>query len=264
MKNENLTLFIPFIILLTLLLFLVPSMLAQEFNDTIFLSYPSLLSYYGTFIGSLLGAAATIFAVALTINHNEKISSQNLYEIVKPYLNSTCFKQEERDLFDPNNIYINIDLDNGKGCRRYSPYPFEKEHDERFTFNEHLTPNQMIIEYVLKNVGNGPAINITFELKVDFLIHFYPISKIAIPQNESQKIIFFFYSDKIENLKTIEKYLNIKIIYSDIYQNNFFCQIDEFWFLCDHANRLALKRPLLLSAPHKLDGYKVTDLPLQD
>ncbi|WP_414150344.1 hypothetical protein ACIZ62_13045 [Acetobacterium carbinolicum] len=282
MKKYSSSIFIPIIIFLVLFALTLPLLLAHELNAETSLTFPNLLSYYG----SILGAGATIGAVVLTINYNrklneeerihnkkqiedERIHNKNLVEeertlLNKPYFLSSCKIIEYEENPDPNTININIDLDETFLLTRFVGGAEKNEIDDRFIYHTNdykIKKNQCFVEYIVENVGGGHAINIATKLSLNQK-SLYPTYPFAIPLNRNKAFHIFFYSQNQDyNLKG----MNIELTYSNIFSKIFYRQYDHLIFYRDRITKqLLVAKSQTISPPSELVGYTRSDMPKLD
>lgn len=267
MKNEKHSILIPIILVLSLLIFTIPLMLAKHFNDKTILSCANLLSYYGTVLGSLLGAAATIGAVLLTIAHNKKEFEERRILSVKPYLKSDYirFRDEKSfEIYDENILKFEIDLEKHKIVPVSTPpsdflrIAKDKKNETGLVEYYGFSKLFLIIEYSLENIGASNALNLLMTFENDT---FYPVPHVTSSVNQKTKFHFYFkyYSFK-ENDVEKEMPITIKFLYSDINSEAIYEQVDEIIILRDLDNILSLQKTRNMTPPKLQPQLTISDL----
>ncbi|MEO1815294.1 MAG: hypothetical protein ABGU93_06895 [Acetobacterium sp.] len=233
MKKYSSSIFILIIIFLVLFALTLPLLLAHELNAETSLTFPNLLSYYG----SILGAGATIVAVVLTINYNKKQigDERRLNEIqlrnertlsVKPYLEAQFLQIFPADHLsnicsnDYDYKYFLVEFDTNE----ITPSTHFPENLKRYKggINEITAKQKYItIKYSLSNVGAGNALDIAMKLNNKSVC-----PNFALPINTEKVFIFLFVFS--ENAKIENKAITLVYEFHDIYTLECYLQTDEF------------------------------------
>ncbi len=159
---------------------------------------------FSVILGDVLGAAATIFAVVITIKNNEKsIRRQRLYEI-KPYIDSKiCFLEEvglgnEKLIFD----FVKNDV----GFIKYRADGFDKS----IARNEKI--GCVSVGITITNVGAGNAIDMN--ISVDGLCE-----KSVLLKNEVASFAILKKVTEFASIEVLFDYWNIE--HSERYRQRF-------------------------------------------
>ncbi len=216
-----------------------------------------------SFYGSLLGAVATIFALASTINFTVNNQKSERKLSIKPYLETHKYNYTEISKIPSDNvIFLNI----YKGLITYQgdiPDDIKDLLVEQERIKNYITVNALaealfnvkvdtffkkkfVMLYEIENCGAGNAINV--ELKIGDML---PIQKFCITTNLPKKFVFILNDELLVN----EKYeLQIYITYSDIASLGKYCQEESFLFKRDGLGNLQTVQMEkdLLTAPKEI------------
>lgn len=261
MEKENHSIFIPIILVLSLLIILIPLMLAHEFNDNTILSPSNLMSFYGTVLGSLFGAAATIGAVLLTIDHNKKQLEDERTLSVMPYFDAHLIPLNKSEVpikrlssyLQYSFLEINIKTDYNELTNSSEESVEIEEHSclPKEYMTSDFDPNFPIknffpIEYSISNIGAGNALEI--KMSINRSTVGLPF---VLPVNKEQQLTLLFTlygNEKPPKPKTVEIIFEyVDIYHKHKYQQVYFFELIPFfdgWY-CSESNTIS--PPLKLS-----------------
>ena len=196
-----------------------------------------------SFIGELIGAAATIAAVILTIKSDNKRERKRRILESKPWIstdnilinNSTDYKE----LNDGRNLFI---FKNGEHFGGSYKAP-SKMLNDNYTYNQ----NECVVKYIFKNSGGNSA------TAINCMINNEPIMpRFTIAKNEEKVLILIL--PKTDNDRTIYK---VTFEYGDIYYEEFYKQNETFVIEKDsNGITLAQSNEDLISEPQKIEKPK--------
>lgn len=113
------------------------------------------------YLGTLIGASATIISVILTIRFTDKQQKEDRIIAAKPWLTSTtsllCFKEEIQDEENGQTLFVSLNSEDLFAVSKHIPFRVNKD---TYEFNK----ADCAIRYVLKNVGGNTATNISITL----------------------------------------------------------------------------------------------------
>lgn len=222
--NKKYKVIFPYIIVvlvIPLLLYVLIDLLEFDVNN---ISDSIWLSFWGTYIGAILGSLATMLGVIFTIQENEKIHEeenkkyqQDVIRQYYPFLIVNTLSESEK-----NSVLPTCPVE--KICR-FAFLPEEKI--ELSKFRKHHS--QILLK--LKNIGVGPALNVQIFYNSDgYMIDGYNDRKVEGMYNKTsielakdeEKIIEFkicFSDSLIKEMPYLAKALTFEIVYEDILSN---------------------------------------------
>jgi hypothetical protein len=170
------------------------------------------------YCGAMLGAAATIIAIILTITftvENQKIERKLS---IKPCLNTIYipkFTRKDIVFKERQLIYIiyPIDKEGNIGSLHETPYFLKKEEDTNKEILESSSfyKENYIIHYIISNIGAGNAINIKFTIDGKQIMQ--PFSLVA---NNSKEFIIIFKSELLDKLNRRSRLIYFNFEYEDV------------------------------------------------
>lgn len=176
---------------------------------------------WAAFLGSYIGGIATLAAVLITINdNNKKIEEQkqaNKVEearqrklSIKPYLDTRYYFFNQEVIVGENDRVFDIE----GNCVQKVRYGFTTVDREQIAERQYI-PNYVYLRYIIRNIGSGSAV----DMKV-FINEFS--EKMAIAKDESVSIFLLITMEKLEDVA-----LNIKLDYWDTEQRANYYQKDS-------------------------------------
>lgn len=204
---------------------ILPGMIALSMNIKLICTDTSneWIGFWGSYIGSIVGAAATVAGVYITIRaENEKIKKED--EIKKqhdterhrleimPHLSRYYHIPKTEGLFYKTETYF---VDCRNGFRIYSDLKpdFLKE-------IKNNTPDNYLLNYRVKNIGLQSAANLYIKIDGNYIIR-----NGGITSDSFINICILFKTEELNNRK-----LKIEFKYSDISGLAEYCQFEEFIF----------------------------------
>ena len=166
--------------------------------------------FWGGYLGAIMGSMATIGGVYLTISDDrkkrigeEKNRSLELRERrrldIIPYLNTMYYIPKHIDETEKSNIYF-VDYSGEElRIRNHLTDKYRREIEKPGIY-------LYVLNYQIKNIGNGSAGGIYIRIDDDIVVR-----NVALAQNEIMTLCFLF---KVVNLKG--KRVHIKLIFDDI------------------------------------------------
>lgn len=220
------------------------------------------------YFGEMIGAAATIFAIIITIqlaeegrqeDHKRQKCERKLS--VKPYLQtffSPIFSKNDVDKYFDEIVYYVIYPENSKSEKEVFPSVSleipgifrvsEKNASEhRIDTKLRFFNDYYVFFYSIENIGAGNAINIQFYLNE---IPFIPFFSLAI--NGQRDFIFVFPKNVIENDEFL---VSFRFEYSDVASISCYAQNEVIRLLCNEEGKPNFRRMLcdLISPPQEIE-----------
>lgn len=196
----------------------------------------SLDGYLG-YIGALIGAAATIIAVKITIAHERKQHEQERFLFARPWLTSESILLNSNDEIkqeaDGQTTFVFRDS-KGFVCSKKVPYLIEKEKHE-------INKKDCVVKYTIANAGGNTATK--FKLTIDGA-QLFP--DFAIAKGSKRKIVFVL---PLRESEKTSKYV-LKFIYGDLVSNAIYSQTEALNVVQDeYGVTLTQSMDDLLSSP---------------
>jgi hypothetical protein len=172
------------------------------------------------YIGSILGAAATITAVVLTIIFTQENQKTERKLSMKPYFQTDYhpifYRDKAIEKIANRAVFVQYPYDENEGISSsYEPPYYLKETDAKNNMNmeervsaEFIPERYYILQYSLSNVGAGNAINISFTINDK---RFIPPFSLTVNNTKVFVIIF-----KAELLKNKTRSIHFKFVFQDV------------------------------------------------
>jgi len=171
------------------------------------------------YCGAVLGAAATIVAIVLTIIFTVENQKSERKLSIMPRLNTTYipkFIRKDTILKEGQIVYITYPLDEKEniGSSHEPPHFLRKaEEDKVKGILESLSfyRENYIIHYTISNIGAGNAINIKFAIDGKQIMQ--PFSLVA---NNSKEFIIILKSELLNKLNKRNRFIRFNFEYEDV------------------------------------------------
>ena len=198
--------------------------------------------FWGGYLGAIMGSAATIGGVYLTISDDREkrikeeknrfleVQERRRLDII-PYLNTMYYIPKHIDETEKTNMYF-VDYSGEElGIRNHLTEKYRRE-------IEKPSNNLYVLNYQIKNIGSGSAGGLYIKINEDTVVE-----NVALAQNEIMTLCFLF---KVINLK--EKSVRIELMFDDVADIGHYSQ-EEIWKFETDEQEICLVREKILSKP---------------
>ena len=194
---------------------------------------------YLGYIGALIGAAATIYAVRITIANERKRQEEERIITAKPWLISeTLLLCSNNDIQEEANGITTFVALNGNlfGSSKEAPWKIKKGTHE-------INKTDCVIRYEIMNVGGNTA------TRLHLTLDGYPLfPDFALAKDQVKKIIFVLPLREGEK----QSHYVLKFVYGDVVSSTTYSQIEVLNIMQDeHGVTFSQSMADLLTAPKK-------------
>lgn len=194
---------------------------------------------YLGYIGSLIGTAATIYAVRITIVNERKRQEEERIILAKPWLSSeTLLLCSNKDIQEEENGKTTFVAPNGElfGSSKEAPWAVKKGTHE-------INKTDCVIRYEIMNAGGNTA------TRLHFTLDGYPLfPDFALAKDQVKKIIFVL---PLREGEKQSQYV-LKFVYGDVVSSMTYSQIETLNIMQDeHGVTFSQSMADLLTAPKK-------------
>ena len=194
---------------------------------------------YLGYIGALIGAAATIYAVRITIVNERKRQEEERIILAKPWLSSeTLLLCSNKDIQEEENGKTTFVALNGElfGSSKEAPWAVKKGTHE-------INKTDCVIRYEIMNAGGNTA------TRLHFTLDGYPLfPDFALAKDQVKKIIFVL---PLREGEKQSQYV-LKFVYGDVVSSMTYSQIETLNIMQDeHGVTFSQSMADLLTAPKK-------------
>ena len=190
-------------------------------------------------IGALIGAAATIYAVRITIVNERKRQEEEHIILAKPWLSSeTLLICSNKDIQEEENGKTTFATLNGElfGSSKEAPWAVKKEMHE-------INKTDCVIRYEIMNAGGNTA------TRLHLTLDGYPLfPDFALAKDQVKKIIFVL---PLREGEKQSQYV-LKFVYGDVVSSTTYSQIEALNIMRDERGvTFSQSMADLLTAPKK-------------